>query len=65
MCLQLRPVIAVVYMTVFCAVSPIGIGIGMALTDPAQQDNINTSALIAVQVGCHWSSRRRRHITHL
>jgi len=45
----LRPVIAVVYMTVFCAVSPIGIGIGMALTDPAQQDNINTSALIAVQ----------------
>lgn len=45
----LRPIIAVLYMTVFCAVSPIGIGIGMALTDPGQQDNINVSALIVVQ----------------
>merc|ERR1719189_1278962 len=45
----LRPAVAILYMSVFCAVSPIGIGIGMALTDPSQQDNINTSALIAVQ----------------
>lgn len=45
----LRPVIAVLYMTVFCAVSPIGIGIGMALTDPGEQDNVNMAALIVVQ----------------
>merc|ERR1719461_2077527 len=51
----LRPLIAVLYMTVFCAVSPIGIGIGMALTDPGEQDNINMAALIVVQgiaTGC-------------
>merc|ERR1712154_662856 len=44
----LRPVIAVLYMTVFCAVSPIGIGIGMALTDPGEAEN-NSTALIVVQ----------------
>ena len=45
----MRPLIAVLYMTVFCAVSPIGIGIGMALTDPGEADNINMTALIVVQ----------------
>jgi len=38
----------VIYMTVFCAVSPIGIGIGMALSDPGQQD-VNHTGLIVVQ----------------
>ena len=47
--MQLQPLIAVLYMTVFCAVSPIGIGIGMALTDPGEAENINTTALIVVQ----------------
>ena len=36
-------------MTVFCAVSPIGIGIGMALTSPGQEDSANGPALIVVQ----------------
>ena len=27
---------AILYMTVFCAVSPVGVGVGMALTDPSQ-----------------------------
>merc|ERR1740131_647015 len=36
-------------MTVFCAVSPIGIGIGMALTDPRQEESANGAALIIVQ----------------
>jgi len=44
----LQPLIAVLYMTVFCAVSPIGIGIGMALTDPGEAEN-NSTALIVVQ----------------
>ena len=35
-------------MTVFCAVSPIGIGIGMALTSPSQGET-NHTALIVVQ----------------
>merc|ERR1719282_1613985 len=46
----LRPMIAVLYMTVFCIVSPIGIGIGMALTDPSQEESANGVALIVVQV---------------
>jgi len=45
----LRPLIAVLYMTVFCIVSPIGIGIGMALTDPEQEESANGVALIVVQ----------------
>merc|ERR1719381_160566 len=45
----LRPLIAVLYMTFFCIVSPIGIGIGMALTDPAQEESANGVALIVVQ----------------
>lgn len=45
----IRPLIAVLYMTVFCAVSPIGIGIGMALTSPGQEDSANGPALIVVQ----------------
>ena len=44
----MQPLIAVLYMTVFCAVSPIGIGIGMALTDPGEAEN-NSTALIVVQ----------------
>ena len=28
-------------MTVFCAVSPVGVGVGMALTDPSQVFLIN------------------------
>ena len=36
-------------MTVFCAVSPIGIGIGMSLSDPSQQDSANGAALVVVQ----------------
>ena len=36
-------------MTVFCGVSPIGIGIGMALTDPRQEESANGAALIVVQ----------------
>jgi len=45
----LRPLIAVLYMTIFCVVSPIGIGIGMAITDPRQQENANNTGLIVVQ----------------
>jgi len=45
----LRPAVAVLYMTVFCAVSPIGIGIGMSLSDPSQQDSANGAALVVVQ----------------
>jgi len=45
----LRPLIAVLYMTIFCVVSPIGIGIGMAITDPGQQENVNSTGLIVVQ----------------
>ena len=36
-------------MTIFCVVSPIGIGIGMAITDPRQQENANNTGLIVVQ----------------
>jgi len=32
----LKPLVAILYMTVFCVVSPIGVGVGMALTDPSQ-----------------------------
>jgi len=32
----LKPLVAILYMTVFCMVSPIGVGVGMALTDPSQ-----------------------------
>jgi len=44
----LRPVIAILYMTVFCAVSPIGVGVGMALTSP-EQENVDSTALIVLQ----------------
>ena len=36
-------------MTVFCAVSPIGVGIGMALSSPSQESEMTTSALVVVQ----------------
>ena len=32
----MKPLVAILYMTVFCMVSPVGVGVGMALTDPAQ-----------------------------
>ena len=41
--------VAVLYMTVFCAVSPIGVGIGMALSSPSQESEMTTSALVVVQ----------------
>jgi len=37
------------YMTVFCAVSPIGVGVGMALTDPSQEGELTITALIVLQ----------------
>ena len=46
--LQLRPLVAVLYMTVFCAVSPIGVGVGMALTSP-DQEQVDNTALIVLQ----------------
>ena len=36
---QIRPLVSVLYISTFCIVSPIGIGIGMALTDPNQVKN--------------------------
>ena len=46
--LQLRPVVAILYMSVFCAVSPIGVGVGMALTSP-DEEHVNNTALIVLQ----------------
>ena len=34
----MRAIVAVLYMSVFCLVSPIGVAIGMALTNPSQVD---------------------------
>jgi len=45
----LRPLVAVVYMSVFCFVSPIGVGVGMALTSPEQEGELTTTALIVLQ----------------
>lgn len=45
----LRPLVAVLYMTVFCVVSPIGVGVGMALSSPAQEGEMATNALIVLQ----------------
>merc|ERR1711892_1062215 len=45
----LKPLVAILYMTVFCVVSPIGVGVGMALTDPAQEGEMATTALIVLQ----------------
>ena len=36
-------------MTVFCAVSPVGVGVGMALTDPSQEGEMATTALVVLQ----------------
>jgi len=44
----LRPLVALLYMSVFCLVSPIGVGVGMALTSP-DQENVNNTALIVLQ----------------
>jgi hypothetical protein len=54
--------IAILYMTVFCVVSPIGarpppaaphpspgVGVGMALTSPEQEGEMTTNALIVLQ----------------
>merc|ERR1712083_886822 len=40
--------IAVLYMSVFCVVSPIGVGVGMALTSP-DEEQVNNTALIVLQ----------------
>jgi len=45
----LRPLVAILYMTVFCAVSPVGVGVGMALTDPSQEGELTTTARIVMQ----------------
>ena len=45
---QLRPLVAILYMSVFCAVSPIGVGVGMALTSP-DEEHVNNTALIVLQ----------------
>merc|ERR1712080_731706 len=45
----LKPMVAVLYMSVFCAVSPIGVGVGMALTSPDQEGEMSTNALIVLQ----------------
>merc|ERR1712083_595122 len=42
----LKPLVAILYMTVFCAVSPIGVGVGMALTSPDQEGEM---ALVVLQ----------------
>ena len=47
--IQLKPLVAILYMTVFCVVSPIGVGVGMALTDPSQEGEMTTNALIVLQ----------------
>jgi len=44
----LRPAVAILYMSVFCAVSPIGVGVGMALTSP-DQEHVDNTALIVLQ----------------
>ena len=46
----LRPLLAVLYMTVFCGASPVGVGLGMALTSPAQQEGGNLAVLLVLQV---------------
>jgi len=45
----LKPLVAILYMTVFCAVSPIGVGVGMALTSPDQEGEMATNALVVLQ----------------
>jgi len=45
----IRPLISMLYISTFCIVSPIGIGIGMALTDPTAEENLQSSSLIIVQ----------------
>jgi len=44
----LRPIIAILYMTVFCAVSPIGVGVGMALSSP-DKEQVDNTAIIVLQ----------------
>jgi len=46
---QIRPLVSVLYISTFCIVSPIGIGIGMALTDPNQEGELMNASLIIVQ----------------
>jgi len=45
----LKPMVAILYMTVFCAVSPIGVGVGMALTSPDEEGEMATNALVVLQ----------------
>jgi zinc transporter 1/2/3 len=46
---SIKALVSVIYISTFCIVSPIGIGIGMALTDPNQEGELMTSGLIIVQ----------------
>jgi len=45
----IKALISVLYISTFCIVSPIGIGIGMALTDPNQEGELMNASLIIVQ----------------
>jgi len=45
---ELRPMVAILYMTVFCAVSPIGVGVGMALSSP-DKEHVDNTAIIVLQ----------------
>jgi len=45
----LRPIVSILYMTTFCLISPVGVLVGMLLTDPKQESELMTSALIVLQ----------------
>merc|ERR1740128_423117 len=44
----LKPLVAILYMTVFCIVSPIGVGVGMALTALIVLQGLATGSLLYV-----------------
>eukprot|EP00088_Acartia_fossae_P014480 TRINITY_DN17759_c0_g1_i1.p1 TRINITY_DN17759_c0_g1~~TRINITY_DN17759_c0_g1_i1.p1 ORF type:complete len:336 (-),score=37.10 TRINITY_DN17759_c0_g1_i1:117-1085(-) len=46
---SIRPMVSFLYISTFCIVSPIGIGIGMALTDPTKEGELMSSSLVVVQ----------------
>lgn len=45
----LKTVISILYMSLFCLVSPVGIMIGMLLTSPEQESDMVSSALVVLQ----------------
>jgi len=45
----IKALVSTLYISTFCIVSPIGIGIGMALTDPNQEGELMNASLIIVQ----------------